>query len=67
MPDEKYSRVEQMLTRSEIEASGDISSDIKRRFPAAHFCPNWDWHLIVDADQEMDYCGCEDTAKALRQ
>ena len=47
-----------MTTMREIEESGVIPVEYRRRHPTVHFCPDWDYMLTREHMPEADCCTC---------
>lgn len=48
---------------NEIDQTGDITSDDKKRFPGIHLCPDWDFMAVTDNSAEKSGCTCAPTKK----
>lgn len=49
------------ILAKEIELTGIIPDHVRKLFPKAHFCPNWNDMFLADGDPEMECCNCYET------
>ena len=51
---------------NEIDRTGVITDEDKKRFAGIHFCPDWDFMAVTDNSSEKSGCTCNPEKKATK-